>query len=97
MLNFRPSEFLLAPFLFFFFSGGGRGGGCAYKISLLAQFAQGVMFLLANSIFKKSIYYCILETISGFNIQIINSLKFNLEGYASLGLTVKRKQNIYIF
>ena len=36
----------------------------------------------------QSIHYCILETTSEFKIQIIGSL-CNLEGYASLGLTVR--------
>ena len=38
---------------------------------------------------KKNIPDCIPETTFGFNIQIINSLnECNLDGYASLGLTV---------
>ena len=46
----------------------------------------------ASSIFEISIHYRILETTSGFKFQIISSLmqSWDLEGYASLSLTVTK-------
>ena len=38
--------------------------------------------------------YCTLETTSGFEIQIINSLICNLDGYASLGWLPLANQTI---